>query len=184
MDSSRALRVLVAAALWSLACAGAVGMPARHRPTSEACAGAPVAGASRAPQADKPDDRDCAADADCTGGVNGRCVGGGHEIRHCSYDRCFADADCGDGHVCQCDGEGNYCVSANCRTDADCGGRGCSPTQGESCGNMGGVAGYYCHTDRDQCSSDEACRKDDQQGLCVFETAAGRWSCNYSFCVG
>jgi hypothetical protein len=102
----------------------------------------------------------------------------------CTYDACMQDSECPANRVCECSYGGNACILANCHTDAECGGLGCSPTRSESCGNMGGTVGYYCHTRRDECVNDEECKKGNEPGMCVYSPAGGRWTCNYSSCVG
>ncbi len=160
--------------------------PTQHRETAIACPATP-----RAPGYDKPDaapgtSGKCEHDSDCTAGKNGRCRPPGHAESYCTYDACGSDADCGSGKVCECNSwEGNACLPANCHTDGDCGGLGCSPTRGETCGNMGGTVGYYCHTKKDDCVEDSDCKKKgDTQGMCVYSPAGARWTCNYDACVG
>ena len=170
--------------------------PEQHRAKAEVCSSDP-----RPPGIKLPSTRDggpppyrgaCESDADCTAGKNGRCTGGGHALPSCSYDMCTSDADCGAGKICECGG-GNSCLPANCRTDGDCGGLGCSPSRAQSCGNMGGTVGYYCHTRGDECTDDKDCVKprkrnasayDPEQGICVYQPTSGKWACNYDFCVG
>ena len=89
----------------------------------------------------------CSRDADCVAGINGRCD---PMMRSpgcaCSYDQCFADADCTTGGPCECrppipinvaGGQSapaptptNTCKQGNCRIDANCGGSYCSPSLG------------------------------------------------------
>jgi hypothetical protein len=127
----------------------------------------------------------CQTDADCTVGKNGRCSGGGHEMDHCTYDACMSDADCKSNETCACDSYGgNSCLASNCRNDGDCNGRGCSPTRAESCGNMGGPVGFYCHTSHDECTNDTECKDGDHTGLCVYQATVGHWACSFSMCVG
>lgn len=178
-------RVAAAGALAFAAACGSLAFPAVHRPVAIAC------NPNRPPQRPGPSptaapalEVDCRSDEDCKAGRNGRCSGGGHTVPHCSYDACARDEDCGAQKACACDpSEGNACVPANCRTDADCGGRGCSPTAAEMCGNMGGVAGFYCRTEDDECVSNEDCTSDGS-GLCVYDANAAHWKCNYMTCMG
>ncbi|HKU44140.1 MAG TPA: hypothetical protein VJR89_38530 [Polyangiales bacterium] len=127
----------------------------------------------------------CKVDADCTMGQNGRCTDLGRSTWYCTYDECFADADCKSG-PCIC-GEGGYaensCMAGNCQTDADCGANGyCSPTFG-ACGGYSGVEAYYCHTCEDECVDNEDCVG--QPGAdCRFEPSVGHWRCGTSSCVG
>lgn len=136
---------------------------------------------------------ECGSDADCTDGTNGRC----HHSRFetvCSYDRCFADADC-DG-ACLCRGAGggagsfgaNRCVSGDCATDADCGPGGyCSPSLGD-CGGFGGIVGFYCRTCEDECLNDSDCTAEmgpfGGPGYCAYNPAVGHWACSYQQCAG
>lgn len=158
--------------------------PLRHRVAAEACdnmrppgfEGEPIEGA------------ECAQDSDCVDGENGRCTAG--RFIYCSYDRCFADADCANGMgggVCGCEGaafdDSNVCLGGNCQVDADCGPQGfCSPTFG-GCGNYSGVEAYYCHTPDDECIDDADCM-DMPEGYCAFAPERGLWACSYSHCVG
>ena len=124
---------------------------------------------------------ECAADADCTNGPNGRCEPY-HLSPLCSYDECFADADCGAGSACHC-GAGdaaNSCVTASCGTDADCGDGGfCSPSFGAR-GSSGGVVGYFCHSANDLCVDDESCRVADSAAYCAYSAQTRRWACQVS----
>lgn len=169
-------------------------VPLRHRPTASACPSARPAstcdpGSGGPPAA-------CAADGDCTTGVNGRCVGNPHDGCRCSYDRCNTDGECMTGGPCECriasrGGAGaNVCMAGNCRVDADCGAGGyCSPSLG-SCGDYGGVVGYYCHTAQDACVDDADCQTTldggflGQRPYCMFTREAGRWTCSNSGCAG
>ncbi len=160
--------------------------PLSHRPIAEVCPSAP-----RPPGYGSGRDSGhgsggtmCDGDADCTAGKNGRCQIRGHGTPQCTYDQCMQDSECPAGKVCECSSSGNTCLAGNCRTDADCGGLGCSPTSSESCGNMGGTVGYYCHTRKDDCVNDDECTKGTEHGMCVYSPAGGRWTCNYSMCVG
>ena len=133
---------------------------------------------------------ECTTHAECIAGINGRCGGNGHDGYYCTYDLCFADADCG-GFVCECEGgfraDNNVCLSqGNCLSDADCdGGAGyCSPTLG-SCGNYSGTVGYYCHTPEDECSDDTDCGDGAPGGAyCAYNTVVGKWMCSSSQCAG
>lgn len=162
----------------------AVRRPAKHRARAEACD-------RERPRPDLPSDidptwSDCASHDDCTEGDNGRCTAG-RDGYHCSYDRCFADADC-DG-VCECGGDwgsdGNACKAGNCATDGDCGPEGfCSPSWGD-CGDYGGVVGYYCHTCDDECIDDTDCGDGTWgSGYCAYSPLMDRWVCQDSWCAG
>jgi Cys-rich repeat protein len=113
---------------------------------------------------------ECRTDADCTAGQNGRCVRvsnhGGHgpslEASRCSYDACFADADCADVNhaICWCGrtsgavvGEGHSCSAGECTTDADCG-------EGRYCRRGG--SGRFCHSPADECLEDQPCPAPEQ----------------------
>ncbi|MGK0360759.1 MAG: hypothetical protein ACI9U2_003073, partial [Bradymonadia bacterium] len=145
-------------------------VPAKHRPAPIDCDDARGPGAT-------PEEGgapvDCLTDDDCPDGDNGRCTGNGHDGWYCTYDRCFADADC-DG-VCQCGGgfrsDHNVCLGGDCRVDADCGAAGfCSPSFGD-CGAYTGVNAYYCHTSDDTCIDDADCEGEPQFGFdpyCAF----------------
>ncbi len=170
--------------------------PKVHRETAMTCddtrspgitdAGAPAD--SGAPDSGLPGQ--CNQDSDCTQGKNGRC-GYSRIGLQCSYDTCNADVDCANGGVCMCRTspmDNNHCVGgANagaCRVDADCGPKGaCSPSLG-SCGNYGGVQGYYCHTSNDTCTDDSECNNSGMMGYCMFETMVKKWQCSYAFCAG
>ncbi len=137
----------------------------------------------------------CTADRDCTTGTNGRCVGNPHDGCRCNYDVCNNDSDCTMGGACECRlasrgaAGANVCIPGNCRIDADCGERGyCSPTLG-SCGDYGGLAGYYCHTPEDECVDDEDCLGVDagflgQRPYCMFAREVGHWRCSNQGCAG
>lgn len=131
---------------------------------------------------------ECTSDADCTAQENGRCqVNRGSAF--CNYDTCFSDATCTTGGPCECDDEygfrGNACLPGNCQTDTDCGsGRYCSPTLG-SCGDYGGIVGYYCHTAKDVCTDDSRCYDQERGGgYCMYKPEVGHWACGYGQCVG
>jgi hypothetical protein len=132
----------------------------------------------------------CHAHADCTAGQNGRCSGNGHDGWHCTYDQCFADADCSGtaaSSVCACEGgfrsDNNVCLrDGNCRTDADCGSGGyCSPSLG-SCGNYAKAVGYFCHTPQDECVNDSDCGGG--PWYCAYSPLVGHWKCSNAHCVG
>jgi hypothetical protein len=106
------------------------------------------------------------------------------------HDACLSDGDCGGGAVCVCESVrlggpgpcgvpivvGNECVSGNCRVDADCAaGALCVP----DVSLCGGVAGYYCQTPGDQCSSNEECTAQ-ASGQCTYQPARGRRECVYN----
>jgi hypothetical protein len=99
----------------------------------------------------------CNSDADCTNGVNGRCVPRHLSPCSCAYDTCGSDADCSAGQACACNSVefGNTCVLASCRVDADCG-------PGGFCGSIIApctreIVGYQCHSSNDRCLGDTDC---------------------------
>lgn len=132
---------------------------------------------------------ECATDADCAAGNNGRCTGNSHDGWRCTYDMCFADSDCDATRLCACEGgfrsDENVCLPSNCRSDAECATGFCSPTLG-SCGHYTSWVGYFCHTCDDLCVNDEDCplMGGTQPGYCAYSTANSRWQCEYSECVG
>jgi hypothetical protein len=142
---------------------------------------------SGAPDSGVPDQ--CNQDSDCTMGKDGRC-GYSRIGKQCSYDTCFADADCGNNGVCVCrtGGSNNHCAGGGgpgaCRVDADCGAKGfCSPSAG-SCGPGYGIQGYFCHTSSDTCVDDSDCQDGGLAGYCMFETTVKKWQCSNSICAG
>lgn len=150
--------------------------PKIHRPTATACddvrpAGTPSSGGGSG---------ECASDADCTAGRNGRCFGSRAGFV-CSYDECLVDAECGAGEACTCGVEydPNTCTRSGCRVDSDCGaGLYCSPSL-SSCGSGYGFS-YECHTTSDECADDDDCAG----ATCRFNAAAGHWACSSDQCVG
>ncbi|HVR00933.1 MAG TPA: hypothetical protein VMT47_02275 [Polyangia bacterium] len=153
-------------------------VPQKHRAAAVACPTDRPAGLCTAPNVDA--GFGCAKDADCTAGTNGRCSSGGRLAGcQCSYDTCSMDADCAQmGGPCECRSTAqgivapatttsvNVCKMGNCRVDHDCGAGGyCSPSLG-SCGNYGGVVGYYCHTTKDTCVDDSDCQVRGGAGDC------------------
>ena len=163
-----------------------VRVPLKHRPERIECDDLRRAG-STPEEGGAP--AGCQADDDCADGANGRCTGNGHDGWRCSYDRCFADADC-DG-VCECGGgfrsDNNVCLGGDCQVDSDCGPNGfCSPSFGD-CGAYTDVVAYYCHTPEDECVDDADCEGESQFGFapyCAFNPGAGRWACSDSHCAG
>lgn len=169
--------------------------PLEHRPAEVTCdhtragaadmmpSSAPAAGAGGAPEPPV----ECTVDADCTAGDNGRCEDL-RGLKMCTYDQCFADADCPGAGPCGCESgfwsDWNKCLAGNCQVDADCGPGGyCSPSFGE-CGNYSGVIAYYCHTKSDACVDDADCVDGPGPGYCMFRPEVAHWACSYSHCVG
>jgi hypothetical protein len=163
--------------------------PTNYRRDDSQCSTVPPAGNCN-PNAAGPNS--CTSDADCTAGLNGRCInaepyGIGNLPRPCActYDTCVHDTDCGTGNVCACHGStymaafGNKCVPGNCRVDADCGpGCGCSPSLDVMVQYDCSVGGYYCHTPTDLCSNDLDCTGLAGENLCQyvgFQVPA--WAC-------
>lgn len=166
-----------------VACRGSSAhFPERHRAAAEKCVNDPTAGMPGPPTPDGglQNGEVCRVDADC--GKRGHCIFS-RAGKTCVTDQCDADTDCPRGQACLCGG-GNSCVAANCRTDADCGGLGCSPTPSTSCSNMSGTVGYYCHTRKDECTDDGDCKKGKDQGSCVYQPTASKWTCSFDTCVG
>jgi hypothetical protein len=169
-------------------------VPQRHRAAAVACSTARPAGTCQT-STNVPDaGSSCRKDADCAAGANGRCSNGGRlPTCQCSYDTCTTDADCAQaGGPCQCRPDTaaiiapmstatNVCLGGDCRVDKDCGAGGyCSPTLG-SCGNYGGVVGYYCHTAKDTCTDDADC----VAGDCRYDaTTTKAWACASTQCAG
>ncbi len=168
-------------------------VPVKHRAAAPACAKTrPVGlcGAATMPGATL----QCKVDADCQGGENGRCLPMARILGcSCSYDACFADADCpAMSGPCECrvssdvmagSSTANVCKLGNCRVDPDCGAGGfCSPSLG-SCGNYSGVVGYYCHSSKDKCTDDADCAAQGT-GDCRYEPTVGAWTCQNSQCAG
>jgi hypothetical protein len=163
--------------------------PTQHRPVALACGTrpTPVPTGSGGSAAGAPLPLPvCTTNGDCTAGPNGRCIPSRIGMT-CSYDACFADADCASGSVCQCgpeNGAGNHCSQPGCQVDADCPNSWCSPTF-SSCGNYSGVVGYACHTAKDQCVNDADCAgASGLDAYCMYDPAVARWVCSSSQCVG
>jgi hypothetical protein len=186
-------------------------VPAKHRAAGASCVQqrAAVNPTPVDPNCNPPDSDackalfTCAQDSDCKGGQNGRCVqpGAGPRRLTCSYDECFADAQCTSNAPCECrasasDGSPNSCLrSGNCRVDADCGEGGyCSPSLLNQscfcpsaalcgadtscspgpcmCGDSCGH-GYFCHSQKDTCLDDSDCA----DGSCNYDSVEKRWAC-------
>jgi hypothetical protein len=163
-------------------------VPAKHRAAGTSCAQqrAAVHPTPVDPNLYPPDSNPCAQDSDCMDGQNGRCVqpAPGPRRLTCSYDECFADAQCTSNAPCECrasasDGSPNSCLqSGNCRVDADCGEGGyCSPSllnqfcicpSPTLCGQ-----GYFCHSPKDTCLDDSDCA----DGSCNYDSVEKRWAC-------
>jgi hypothetical protein len=112
--------------------------------------------------------------------------GGGVLFCACTYDTCSGDSACPTGQTCACHGStynggGNACVPGDCRVDSDCeGGAGyCSPAFATM--GCGGLAGYYCHTPKDQCVNDTDCANGN---VCTYSTSEARWTCQQELLCG
>jgi hypothetical protein len=153
-------------------------VPLSHRPMGEMCshtrpAGIPTVGAPG-----------CMSDAECDGGINGRCSvnNGGAQFNVCTYDECFSDADCMGGAPCACrmTSEANRCLTqSDCRVDSDCGDGGycsLSPASQLNC-----VQSYHCHTPNDQCLNSADCG-DAGTALCAYDMNSLNWACTF-FCA-
>ncbi len=151
--------------------------PAEHRPRAASCVGVhdppePVITSEYS---------ECITHADCTDGVNGKCVTGigmAWSTGFCDYDQCATDADCDPGMVCYCSASDSArCLwTGNCLTDADCGaGNYCSPSMGTDCGGYHSIDGFHCHTAGDTCSDDADCTGDRE--YCDYDEYGNRWEC-------
>ena len=157
--------------------------PEYHRVDDSQCAAPRPSGGCTLTSADGGPLGPCASDLDCQdGGVGGRCTSGLSGCR-CAYDECQSDSDCGMGMLCVCHdsayaaGAGNTCMVGNCRVDTDCDPGGyCSPVHGIDT-NCGNVAGYYCHTSRDECIDDSDCGGLPLDSVCAWSTVDARWEC-------
>lgn len=159
-------------------------VPDQHRPVAEVCDD--VRNPPEPYWEPSFDANECTVHADCVNGINGRCFTS-RAMNICTYDTCFSDSDCGET-VCLCGGDDvNKCLIGNCQVDADCGPKGyCSPSLG-SCGNYGGISGYYCHTPEDECINDSECESESGargSPYCAFNLVAGKWMCSSTHCVG
>lgn len=152
-------------------------LPTADRPVAVECS------LCRPMFSDPPGEGECTTHAECTDGINGRCVLG-QAGTYCSYDTCFVDDHCASDQLCSCDGDSfsgaNRCVPANCRVNADCASGLCAPSYGCLLGGM--PVGWYCRTDEDVCTSDEDCT-DQVVGRCAYSPSDGHWVCQYGVCV-
>jgi len=162
-------------------------VPAIHRGQALSCIGVH---SPPEPNIMYPEYSSCLKHADCTQGVNGKCIVGiGMESStgYCAYDLCATDADCDPGKVCHCTpSSAARCLTiGNCQVDGDCGtGRYCSPAAGWDCGGYHTVDSYYCHTAADTCLDDSDCA---DTSYCNFDVYDGRWKCtqpNYDCVIG
>lgn len=155
-----------------------------HRPEPVACK-SPITPSSC--PADASDLGTCKTDADCTEKPFGSCqinmtFGGINpaptDTCGCVYG-CETDADCGDGMVCRCAGEGlglyTECIPATCKDDSEC--------PGEVCGFAPdicapGVFFSHCTTPEDTCQGDATC----PNPPCVFNVDLNHWACADAVC--
>ena len=121
----------------------------------------------------------CREDRDCREKPNGSCdvvlpIG----TLECHYG-CAADADCGQGEICECGRPAGRCQPATCRSDGDC-------QDGAVCGRYWPHPGcfldvaYSCQTPLDQCAGDPACKA--SGGFCTADLA-GRRICSAATCL-
>ena len=158
--------------------------PAVHRAAPSSCP------TTRDPGHAEPGFTGCKTDDECKDGKNGRCIATLGAGNTCSYDACFADADCGSAGVCDCRNStqrgANVCFKGNCHTDGDCKGDFCSPsgtTTDPSCmGIPFGAFGFFCHTAADECRDDGECKGLD--GKCIFDPDLLHWRCAALECPG
>lgn len=150
--------------------------PTTHRAQASSCLGV------NSPPEPVNTGTSCKKHADCTAGVNGKCVNGigmAWSITWCVYDQCATDENCTAGKVCFCTStSAARCLSVgNCRTDADCGTGPyayCSASMGMDCGGIHSVDGYHCHTPQDSCIDNSDCTGNQ---YCDFNDYEGRWKC-------
>ena len=155
--------------------------PDQSRAVAQACSEkTPGPGTCGIPSSTSSSDQlSCISDANCTAGVNGRCMGTVHPGCYCQYDTCESDASCGSNQVCICRdtpewGGANTCITGNCRINADCPSGYCSLDESY------GTGGYFCHTDRDTCHNDSDCSSvQDCFGdkRCRYSSEVGYWQC-------
>jgi hypothetical protein len=139
----------------------------------------------------------CNTDADCTQLFdNGRCIPPGPTgLRgRCSYETCFADSDCHNPSplstsVCVCGtaipGQStrtaDACFPGECRTDADCTGQTgqfCSQAMVYAeCFSGREIAGFYCRSLHEECSTDADCADGGANTYCSFVGHGKRWAC-------
>jgi hypothetical protein len=168
-----------------------------HRAHGVTCAPTPVGPEPEIWDAGLPDGTrfDCQKNEDCTAHAGGRCVFTSSEQAdpapstndlgtRCFYDECATDSDCPASSVCQCGSGGaatNSCSPVgNCRVDSDCASGFCSPSE-DGCADFNG---YFCHTQSDQCATDDDC--DGVSGLgtsCIANPSSGVWQCEHIGCA-
>jgi len=163
-------------------------VPAIHRTQAQSCDGvnAPLEPTNLSASTQ------CSKHAECTDGVNGKCITGigmMGRIASCTYDLCATDADCDPGKVCYCTAStaARCLMVGNCQIDSDWSSTGnsyCSPSMGSDCGGVHSVDSYYCHTAADTCLDNTDC---DGSAYCNYSIYNGRWECtsiNNSCAIG
>jgi hypothetical protein len=131
------------------------------------------------------EEADCLSDAECTDGLNGRCIGDewGYQV-YCSYDQCLTDEDCDNGAVCACGGDEdrNVCMSSSCTINSDC-------AEGELCVQDTFAchdSGWHCMAPDAACLSDSDCPDEEGasaplgMGDCTYSD--GAWECAFNYC--
>lgn len=173
----------------------ASGPPSAHRALAAECPrerGPGTFGASSTSDAGTSPSFECRADSDCTAGTKGRCFKDPMLLGRpavCDYDTCYSDADCTAGTVCLCRPDGKSIVSnrclpkGNCHVDADCAGGFCSPSFALECGPNTGYAGYFCHTNQDECNNDSDCSGAGSRAYCAFDASRAKWVCDTRTCA-
>lgn len=120
----------------------------------------------------------CASDADCA--RDGSCLS---SSGFCAAPvECDSGQECGAGRTCACAGTfgqstavgWNQCVPTECRSAAECGGYPCGLSNADPCGQLDG---FYCHSERDECSRSSDCGSVDE--LCAYDRATLKWRCRY-----
>jgi hypothetical protein len=146
-----------------------------HRPAIHACGGA----MPRPDHECKGTTDGCRRDADCKGPHEYCGYGGSARGLACTcVAGCQADADCGAGQVCLCEGNAESrsptgrCVKAACQRDADCASGPClaTPTSALTNEQYASLA-FACQSPQDECATDADC----PSHLCVL--TAGKRSC-------
>jgi hypothetical protein len=113
----------------------------------------------------------CHGDDDCTAAPGGTCqLGVGGE---CLYNECQVDSDCGPMARCECQNV-RRCVESRCSSADDCAGFACEASLAPQCGNLYPHVGYYCHSEQDECRSNDDCVGNRS---CVYDPAVSHWTC-------
>ncbi len=97
---------------------------------------------------------ECELNSDCPGETS-YCVSGYQYPATSCVTGCLADADCGDGFICECGFPVGTCRAASCTDDSDCApGHLCASDDFPSCGES---ANFACTKDDDACRSAADC---------------------------